>query len=305
MREYSVTKTVAFINYKGGVGKTTTAYHIGCALALYHKKRVLFVDVDPQTNLTFLCVSPPAWAKFKETRGTLASFYSAFLEGKPFDISKILWSAPLPIQNLDLIPSDVELLTIDLDLLYRLRSLENRKMRDRGDLEIRTILNRALSKLKEKNAYDFIIIDCPPNLYLVTQNALFSSDFYVVTALPDHLSTIGLSILYDRVQGLKREMSDLALVFGIPISKPLLGGVIFVRVRLGPGFVVRHHGDYIERIKNGFFSGFCFDNFTTEAIGYGEASEQNLPVFLMKGVNPKRVAEQYVRITDEFLRRLS
>lgn len=78
-----------------------------------------------------------------------------------------------------------------------------------------------------------------------------------------------------------------------------------MRVRLGPGFVVRHHGDYMQRIKAGFFSGFCFDNFTTEAIGYGEASEQNLPVFLMKETNPKRVAEQYIRITDEFLERLS
>lgn len=199
-----MTKTVAFINYKGGVGKTTTAFHIGCALALYHKKRVLLVDVDPQTNLTFLCVSPGVWEEFKETHGTLTSLYRAFLEGKPFDITRILWSAPLPVQNLDLIPSDVELLTIDLDLLYRLRSLENRRMRDRGDLEIRTILNRALFKLKEKNVYDFIMIDCPPNLYLVTQNALFSSDFYVVTALPDHLSTIGLNILYDRIQRLKK-----------------------------------------------------------------------------------------------------
>jgi len=84
-----MTKTISFINYKGGVGKTTTAYHIGCALALYHNKKVLMVDVDPQTNLTFLCVSPQKWEEFKETRGTLASLYRAFLKGdRKYDIKK-------------------------------------------------------------------------------------------------------------------------------------------------------------------------------------------------------------------------
>ncbi len=63
-------KVVSFINYKGGVGKTTTTYHIGCALSLYHNKKVLLVDVDPQTNLTFLCVVPERWEVFKSEDGT-------------------------------------------------------------------------------------------------------------------------------------------------------------------------------------------------------------------------------------------
>jgi chromosome partitioning protein len=304
--EKFMTKTISFINYKGGVGKTTTAYHIGCALALYHNKKVLMVDVDPQTNLTFLCVSPQKWEEFKETRGTLASLYRAFLKGdRKYDIKKILWSSPAPIKNLDLIPSDIELLAVDLDLLYKLRAVADPRMRDRGDIEIRTILGRALAELKEKKAYDFILIDCPPNLYLVTQNALFASDFYVVTVLPDHLSTIGLNILYNRIQELKNEMNKLAFVYGVPISEPVLGGVIFVRVRLGAGFIVRHHSDYMDRIKNGPFAALCFKNFTTEAIGYGEAAAENLPVFMMKSANARRISEQYISITDEFLDKLS
>jgi chromosome partitioning protein len=301
-----ITKTVAFINYKGGVGKTTTAYHIGCALALFHNKKVLMVDVDPQTNLTFLCVSPQKWEEFKEKQGTLTSLYRAFLKGdRKYDIKRILWPTPMPIKNLDLIPSDIELLAVDLDLLYKLRAIADHRMRDRGDIEIRTILGRALTEIKEKKVYDFILIDCPPNLYLVTQNALFSSDFYVVTVLPDHLSTIGLNILYNRIQDLKNEMNKLAFVYGIPISEPVLGGVIFVRVRLGAGFIVRHHSDYMEKIRNGPFAALCFKNFTTEAIGYGEAAAQNLPVFMMKSANARRIAEQYTNITDEFLDKIS
>ncbi|MEM2506514.1 MAG: AAA family ATPase [Nitrososphaeria archaeon] len=302
-----MTKTISFINYKGGVGKTTTAYHIGCALALYHNKKVLLVDVDPQTNLTFLCVSPQRWEEFKSTRGTLASLYRAFLRGdRKFDIKRILWSSPMPIANLDLIPSDIELLAVDLDLLYKLRAVADPRMRDRGDIEIRTILARALVEFKEKKLYDFIIIDCPPNLYLVTQNALFASDYYIVTVLPDHLSTIGLNILYNRIQGLKNEMNKLAFVYGIPICQPVLAGIIFVRVRLGAGFIVRHHSDYMEKIRNdGQFGALCFRNFTTEAIGYGEAAAENLPVFMMKTANARRIAEQYLNITEEFLDKVS
>ena len=52
-----MTKVVSFINYKGGVGKTTTAYHFSCSLAQHHGQRVLMIDIDPQTNLTFLCIT--------------------------------------------------------------------------------------------------------------------------------------------------------------------------------------------------------------------------------------------------------
>ncbi len=72
-------KVVSFINYKGGVGKTTTAYHVGCALSLYHNKKILLVDVDPQTNLTFLCVVPERWEVFKSEDGTTLMLSTNYL----------------------------------------------------------------------------------------------------------------------------------------------------------------------------------------------------------------------------------
>ncbi len=78
-------KVIAFINYKGGVAKTTTTYHVGCSLAHHHGKRVLMVDIDPQTNLTFLSASIEDWEKFKKTRGTIASMYKRYLEGNAPD----------------------------------------------------------------------------------------------------------------------------------------------------------------------------------------------------------------------------
>src|SRR5262245_53463318 len=111
---------IAFINYKGGVTKTTTTYHIGCSLAYHHKKRVLLVDIDPQTNLTFLCGSIQDWENFKKSTGTIASMHRRFQEKKSIETKKFIWRQPVGasirrrISTLDLIPCDIDLLGEDL-----------------------------------------------------------------------------------------------------------------------------------------------------------------------------------------------
>ena len=64
-----VSKVISFINYKGGVAKTTSTYHIGCWLAYRKRKRVLLIDIDPQTNLTFLCVPVLKWKNRRTEKG--------------------------------------------------------------------------------------------------------------------------------------------------------------------------------------------------------------------------------------------
>jgi chromosome partitioning protein len=182
---------LSFINYKGGVGKTTTTYHIGCALALYHDKRVLLVDIDPQTNLTFLCAVQDRWQQHKNRGGgTVVSLYKRYLEGKDVDIRKGIWKSPIkdrqgaPLApNLDLIPSDLELL-IDQDVkvlgatkLSRTNPLAAQvseiKIRAEHYVIPRIFLTQVLKQCDKD--YDYVLIDCPPNLYLLTQNALLAS----------------------------------------------------------------------------------------------------------------------------------
>jgi chromosome partitioning protein len=300
-------KTVAFINYKGGVGKSTTAYHIGCALALDHGMKVLLVDVDPQTNLTFLCAIYERWEAFRASKGTLASLYQAYLKGKPFDIRNIIWKSPIEkagtkvVEGLDLIPSDIELLGIDLDLQLKTANSNDLQTVSRHYVTQRTILHDALQDIKED--YDYILIDCPPNLYLVTQNALATSDSYIVTALPDHLSTIGLSILQKRVGMLNEDISHASGIIREKISTPVLGGIVFVRVRIGGRAITNVHDRKMRQIESDY-PGKVFENYTTEGIGFSEASEIALPVFLAGGSNPSRVADQYREIAAEFARRV-
>jgi chromosome partitioning protein len=300
-------KTLAFINYKGGVGKSTTTYHIGCSLALDHGMKVLLVDIDPQTNLTFLCATPERWEEFKNTNGTLSSLYRAYLNNQPFDIRRIVWKDPVQnagapvVKGLDLIPSDVELLGIDLDLMVKTPQFSDLPSAAQHYVKQRSILFDAVQKIKKE--YDYVLIDCPPNLYLVTQNALSTSDYYVVTALPDHLSTIGLSILEDRVNKLNNDLSHAAAISGTRLAAPKLGGIIFARVRMGGSRITNVHARKIDELT-GRYKGKVFESYTTEGIGYSEAAEVALPVFVLQGPNALRVADQYREITAELIKRI-
>src|SRR5713226_5243532 len=100
-----MTKVISFINYKGGVGKTTTTYHIGCSLAIHHGRRVLLVDIDPQTNLTFLCAIFDRWKEFKEKRGTIASPYRSYLKGEPPDAKQVIWKSPIEQAGRKVVPT--------------------------------------------------------------------------------------------------------------------------------------------------------------------------------------------------------
>jgi len=307
-------RVVSFINYKGGVGKTTTTYHVGCSLAEHHGKKVLLVDIDPQTNLTFLCAAVGKWEEFRKQKGTIASMYKRFQDKKALDTKRFIWQAPigLPhgrIKNVDLIPCDVELLGEDLgggSLTGTFPAMEALRRQAKQFQRERLFLKKALAEVED--SYDYILIDCPPNLYLMTQNAIVASQWYVITAIPDHLSTIGLSILQRKVGKIGELMRSAHTFAGGPDPAPevaRLGGVVFVKVRIGGSLITNTHLAMMERVKALLGAEACFADCTTELIGYGEAAEISVPVWHHEGTNARRAAnkKQYNRITDEFLRR--
>jgi len=307
-------KVISFINYKGGVGKTTTTYHIGCCLAEHHGKKTLLVDIDPQTNLTFLCAPYEKWEEFRRRAGTIASMYKRFQDKIALDTKRHVWQTPIQIArgripNLDLIPCDVDLLGEDLgggSVPGTFPTIEALRQNAKQFLRERQFLKLAIQDVR--NSYDYILIDCPPNLYLMTQNAIVASDWYVITAIPDHLSTIGLRILQSKVNkiaDMMRSASTFAGVVHDSISVAKLGGVVFVKVRIGGSLITNTHQRMMERVKELLGADLCFADVTTELIGYGEAAEMSVPVWHQDTQNARRATnkQEYNRITDEFLRR--
>jgi len=322
-----LTTVISFINYKGGVGKTTTAYHVSSSLAQHYGQRVLMIDIDPQTNLTFLCASIDQWQARKEDVGTITNLYRRFAQDQVLDVKRFIWRDAVsigrhPIFGLDLIPCDIDLLGEDLSsgqVISTYSPMQMLQQTAQQYLHERSFLTEVIDEVR--GDYDWVVIDCPPNLYLMTQNALFASDFYVVTAIPDHLSTIGLNILAQKVARIGAEISQWAnfadwrnflsqkMEQPLPESKSTpgiaqLGAIVFVMVRIGGSRVTNTHGETMDEIASELFAeGKVVSQYTTELIGYSEAAENRVPVWEHNTENARRAARknEYPEITQELL----
>jgi chromosome partitioning protein len=182
-------RVIAIANQKGGVGKTTTAVNLGASLAVSEKK-TLIIDSDPQANTT----SSLGFAKDPARR----TLYQGIILGEPFE--RLVIDAQ--IEGLDLIPSDKNLVGAAVELV----GMENREYR----------LRDALGGLRQK--YEFILIDCPPSLDLLTLNALAASDAVLVPIQCEYLAIEGVSELLDTLMRLRRTINPSLEVEGILLT---------------------------------------------------------------------------------------
>jgi chromosome partitioning protein len=199
-----VPHTLACVNLKGGVGKTTLAVNLAAYCGLKGLKTLL-IDLDPQTNATFSCISVEQWQDHSAKFGTIASLFgirgNTSAEGKVTSVTDVIKKNVF--ENVDLIPSHLELITIDLDLAASTaREFKLRK-------SVKPVMNN----------YDVIICDCPPNLTLPTQNALALCSHYLVPVSPDFLSTIGIGLLQSRVESICDDLETSLSLAGIVLSR--------------------------------------------------------------------------------------
>ena len=187
--EIKLGRVIAIANQKGGVGKTTTAVNLGASLAAA-EQRTLLIDCDPQGNLT----TAIGFAK-DSTRRTL---YHQLILNEP--IERIIIKTQ--VEGLDLIPSDKNLVGAAVELV----SMENREFR------LRALVDRL------RDAYTFILIDCPPSLDLLTLNALAAADAILVPIQCEYLALEGVSELLDTLMRLRRTINPSLAIEGILLT---------------------------------------------------------------------------------------
>jgi chromosome partitioning protein len=295
---------VSFINFKGGVGKSTTAVETAASLARHFGKRVLLIDLDPQTNSTFYLMDHSEWEQWTHTHGSLKTLFEAYLSGKEnqFDVSQVIkrdllchGGTPLA-PGFDLLPSHLALVQIDIQLAAR-------SVIGEAVFSNQAIIRQALQKVQHQ--YDYIFFDCPPNFNLVTQNGLFASDGYVIPAIPDYLSTLGINLIQGEVTRFSDRIRHALAMFGGTFTGPELKGIIFTRVRLRSRNPLRFVDLHARRMQEVHRTNprLVFENFISEAVRFAEAPERQLPVSLSPRPEDREARDEFLRLAEEFIER--
>lgn len=248
-------RVIAIANQKGGVGKTTTTVNLSACLAV-KGKRVLTIDIDPQGNTTSgLGIDK---TEVKE------SIYDVIIN----DLSLHETVMPTKIETLGLSPSNIHLAGAEVELV----SVISREMR----------LKSAIAEVKDQ--YDFILIDCPPSLGLLTVNALTAADTILVPIQCEYYALEGLSQLMNTVRIVQKHLNPALKVEGVVLT------MFDARTNLSI--------QVVEEVKK-YFGNKVYRTIIPRNVRLSEAPSFGLPIILYD--ERSKGAESYMELAEEVI----
>ncbi len=249
-------KAIAIFNQKGGVGKTTTNINLAACLALKDKK-ILILDIDPQGNTT----SGIGISK----KGLKYTTYEILIDDKLAPEKAIISTN---VKNLDIIPASVQLAGAEVELVQ----LEGRDKR----------LKKALDKIKGK--YDYIFIDCPPSLGLLTINSLTAVDSVLIPIQCEFYALEGVSQLMSTIELVKKNLNPDLEIQGVILS--MFDGRTNLSIQV------------VEEVKK-YFKSKVYTTVIPRNVRLAEAPSFGMPI---TEYDPKsKGAEAYLEFAEEFL----
>ena len=250
-------KTIAIANQKGGVAKTTTTVNLGACLAVLGKK-VLIIDIDPQGNTT----SGLGVNKIKVSR----CIYDCLINGMP--LSSLV--QPTEIKGLEMIPSTIQLAGAEVELVPAVSR--------------ETKLKKALELIKDR--YDYVIIDCPPSLGLLTLNAMTAAHTILIPVQCEYYALEGLSQLMNTIRLVKKHLNPQLEIEGAVLT------MFDARTNLSI--------QVVDEVK-GYFKNKVFSSIIPRNVRLSEAPSYGMPIILY---DPKsKGAEQYMELAKEVIGR--
>lgn len=214
---------ISIINYKGGVGKTTLTLNLSFAFSTLFKKKVLMVDLDPQCSLSISVMKEEEWIDHIENRGSIVNIIENFYKGNTKLDEKWLHQTSQS-ENTFLLPGHLNLPEYEMKLIYQKPLyLSNEEFETQ-----RFFLLQKFIKSINSN-FDYIFLDCPPNIYILSRNAILASDFYIIPTIPDFVSSFGIPFIHKHIEELIRNWLVKTKFLGIVLNRVKVQKQTFVR----------------------------------------------------------------------------
>lgn len=246
-------KVIAIANQKGGVGKTTTAINLSASIAAAEFKTLL-IDIDPQANST------SGIGSNKEKN----SIYDILINRIP--IQKCIIKSYMPF--LDILPSNIDLVGAEIEMV----NLKSREFILKNRIEI------------IRNDYEFVIIDCPPSLGLLTLNALAAADSVIIPVQCEYFALEGLGQLLNTINIVKKHFNNNLTIEGVLLT------MYDIRVRLSQ--------QVVDEVKK-YFGEKVFNTIIHRNVRLSEAPSHSKPVILYDAIS--KGAENYMSLASELL----
>ena len=300
-------KRISIINFKGGVGKTTLAFHLGTGLAWLHDAKVLLVDMDHQSSLSVLCLGDGGWEKAVSDGRTVTEVFAHFI-GQRQDMpdDNLITTSPMydidsDYDSMDIVSASLRLDDLEIELTSTIRGnpIES-------EWNKRTLLCRWIEEERIDEMYDYIIFDCPPATKIASQNAIAASHGYIVPVVPETVMSRGTPHLINMISnGIDRPLKGYAGLsqhrkIHVPDTK--LVGLVVARIQTGAGGnfvnIARQELATLERD----WGNYLIEPFIQQGVGVNDALAKGIPVYndwenpnVAKIKNP--LNESYVDLT--------
>lgn len=305
-------KRLSVINFKGGVGKTTLAFHLATGLVRFHDGiRVLLVDMDHQSSLSILCLGAKEWERAVEEARTVDEIFRPFLgHAGAFPGDEIIIAHAKKRQqytNLDLVPASLHLDDTEIEL-----TASHQGNAIQSEWNKRTLICRWLEESGIESEYDYIIFDCPPATKIVSQNAIAASHGYIIPVVPEAVMERGAPHLHEMVKsGIDGRLKALASM-GDPramfVPETKLIGLAITRIQTSRGYsgYTDDHTQHLTSLER-YWGKSLAKPYIVQGTGLSQALAEGVPVYdrsYTQNVGGRGLHDQYKKLAAELKKRI-
>lgn len=304
-------RRISIINFKGGVGKTTLAFHLGTGLAAFHSARVLLVDMDHQSSLSILCLGPYNWEVAVEEERTIDEVFKHFvgnantLPGREIIVQNAMQQ--YYYRRLDLVPASLHLDDTEIEL-----TASHQGNAIQSEWNKRTLICQWLENTNVDDEYDYIIFDCPPATKIVSQNAIAASHGYVIPVVPEAVMERGAPHLSEMVRaGIDARLAALAAL-GAPrpmyVPQTRLVGLAVTRIQTARGYsgYTDDHTQHLASLQRTWGDNLL-EPYIVQGTGLSQALAEGVPVYersFTQNVGGRGLDDQYRELTTRLKERI-